>query len=87
MRTKLQNGRYEAVLPKHSWNSDHVIGRILLYELTRHSDHHYKSTRKFQTLRSMETGPKLFMGYPGSILLSLIPPLWIAMMNKRIPNY
>lgn len=85
-RKKLANGRYEPVEPRHSWNSDHVVGRIFLYELTRHSDHHYKSSRKFQTLRSLEEGPNLLLGYPGSIMLSLIPPLWINLMNKRLKN-
>ena len=25
----------------HSWNSDHMWGRAILFELSRHSDHHY----------------------------------------------
>ena len=40
-RNLLPSGRYERVSEKHSWNSNHVLGRIMLYELTRHSDHHY----------------------------------------------
>jgi len=85
-RQKLDSGRYEPIQAKHSWNSDHVVGRILLYELTRHSDHHFKSTRRYQTLRSMEEGPNLILGYPGSILLSLVPPLWMAIMDKHVPE-
>ena len=33
-RRRLANGRYEPVSPKHSWNSNHELGRIFLYELT-----------------------------------------------------
>ena len=40
LREKLPSGRYERVQSHHSWNSNHFIGRIVLYELTRHSDHH-----------------------------------------------
>ena len=40
-RKMKENGKYERVLPTHSWNSNHTIGRIVLYELTRHSDHHF----------------------------------------------
>ena len=40
LRKKLNSGRYERVQEKHSWNSNHILGRIVLYELTRHSDHH-----------------------------------------------
>jgi len=83
-RKILPSGRPERVLPKHSWNSDHEMGRILLFELTRHSDHHYKSTRKYQILRHMDDSLQLPLGYPGSMLLALIPPLWFAIINKKI---
>lgn len=83
-RKLLPNGRPEPVLPKHSWNSDHEMGRIILFELTRHSDHHYKATRKYQVLRHMDESPQLPLGYPGSVLLALVPPLWFAVMNKRL---
>ena len=40
-RQKVNEHRYEDVNPKHSWNSNHQIGRAILFELSRHSDHHY----------------------------------------------
>lgn len=86
MRKQLPNGRYEAVSPRHSWNSEHELGRIVLYELTRHSDHHFKATRKYQVLRKFEESPQLPFGYPGSILISLLPPIWFRIMDKRLPN-
>lgn len=86
-RQKLPNGRYEPVMPYHSWNSNHDVGRIVLYELTRHSDHHFKSTRKYQVLRHFEESPQLPFGYPGSMLLATFPPLWFKVMNKRVADY
>jgi len=83
-RKRLPNGKYESVQPWHSWNSNHDLGRIYLYELTRHSDHHFKSTRKYQILRSYDKSPQLPMGYPGSMLVSFLPPIWFKMMNKRV---
>ena len=83
-REILPNGRPEPVSPKHSWNSDHELGRIFLYELTRHSDHHYKSTRKYQILRHLDESPQLPFGYPTSIVLALIPPVWFQLMHKRL---
>jgi alkane 1-monooxygenase len=47
-RNLLPSGRYERVSEKHSWNSNHILGRIMLYELTRHSDHHYKSQKNIK---------------------------------------
>lgn len=84
-RNLLPSGRYERVSEKHSWNSNHVMGRIMLYELTRHSDHHYKSQKKYQILEYHNTSPQMPFGYPTSMVLSLVPPLWFAVMNKRIP--
>ncbi|GMN10027.1 alkane 1-monooxygenase [Croceitalea sp. MTPC9] len=85
-RFKLPSGRYERVRECHSWNSNHVIGRIVLYELTRHSDHHYKSSKKYQTLDYHDISPQMPFGYPTSMVLSFIPPLWFGIMNKRIPK-
>lgn len=85
-RERLANGRYEQVQPWHSWNSNHDLGRIYLYELTRHSDHHYKASRKFQILRNFKESPQLPFGYPGSMLLSTIPPVWFKLMNKRVAS-
>ena len=87
LRKRLPNGRYEPVTPRHSWNSEHEVGRIVLYELTRHADHHYKSTRPYQELRYLEESPELPMGYPGSILMALVPPLWFGVMNPRTQQH
>jgi alkane 1-monooxygenase len=83
-RRLLPSGRPEPVTPAHSWNSDHELGRIFLYELTRHSDHHYKATRKFQILRHLDESPQLPYGYPTSVLLALVPPLWFRVMDKKV---
>ena len=85
-RFKTESGRYEIVRPYHSWNSNFNIGRITLYELTRHSDHHYRAAKKYQVLDSHEESPTLPLGYPASILLSLVPPLWFRVMNPRVPE-
>ncbi len=86
LRKKKKSGRFEVVTPMHSWNSDHMIGRILLFELSRHSDHHHRASKHYQLLDSHESSPQMFTGYPGMMLLALIPPLWFKIMNKRIPN-
>ncbi len=86
-RQQNKNGKYEPVKPWHSWNSNHTLGRIVLYELTRHSDHHYKANRKYQNLRTMPQAPQLPLGYPGSILLALIPPLWFKTIDAIYADY
>lgn len=86
-RQKLPNGRFEKVNPEHSWNSDHVLSRVFLFELTRHSDHHATASRKYQVLRSFEESPQLPTGYPGMILLALLPPLWYKVMHPMIDKW
>lgn len=83
-RALLPSGNYEPVKPRHSWNANHELGRIMLYELTRHSDHHYLASKKYQVLDHHEESPQLPAGYPTCMLLSLIPPLWFWVMDKRI---
>jgi alkane 1-monooxygenase len=83
-RKQSAEGKYERAMPHHSWNSDHVLGRLMLFELSRHSDHHYLASRKYQILQHHDDAPQLPTGYPGSMLLSLVPPLWFWVMNKRI---
>lgn len=75
---------YQRVLPIHSWNSNHVLGRLLLFELSRHSDHHYMASRPYQVLRHFDDSPQMPTGYPGMIMLALVPPLWFAVMNPRV---
>ena len=87
LRKSKSNGKYERVKPHHSWNSNHTIGRITLYELTRHSDHHFISSKKYQVLESIEDSPQLPYGYPTSILISFLPPLWFRIMNPLVEHY
>jgi alkane 1-monooxygenase len=83
-RKQTAPGKYERAMPHHSWNSNHVLGRLMLFELSRHSDHHYLASRKYQVLQHHDDAPQLPTGYPGSMLLSLVPPVWFYVMNKRI---
>jgi alkane 1-monooxygenase len=83
-RKKLEEGRYERAMPEHSWNSNHVLGRLMLFELSRHSDHHYQASRKYQVLRHHENAPQMPTGYPGMMILSLLPLAWFYVMNKRV---
>ena len=83
-RKPTTEGRYERVMPRHSWDSDQVVGRLLLFELGRHSDHHYLASRKYQVLRHHDDSPQMPTGYVGTMMMAAIPPLWFSVMNKRI---
>jgi len=83
-RKQVKENRYERVMPVHSWNSSHPLGRLMLFELSRHSDHHYLASRPYQILRHHDNSPQLPTGYPGMMLLSLFPPLFMAVMHPRL---
>lgn len=84
LRKKTATGDYERVQHKHSWNSDHVVGRILLFELSRHSDHHYRSNKKYPILDSMPESPQMPTGYPGMMVFSLFTPIWFWYMHRKL---
>lgn len=86
LRQQTASGRYERVQTHHSWNSNHTIGRIVLYELTRHSDHHFKANKKYQVLENKTESPQLPFGYPTAILVAMVPPLWFWIMNPRLES-
>lgn len=85
-RQKTDKG-YERTLPIHSWNSNHPIGRLVLLELSRHSDHHFLASRKYQVLRHFDESPQMPTGYPGMILIALVPPIWFRLMHRAIHRY
>ena len=84
LRQRLANGRYERPEPRHSWNSNHILSNILLYQLQRHSDHHAHPTRRYQSLRHFEEAPQLPAGYFGMFLVAFVPPLWYRIMDPRV---
>jgi alkane 1-monooxygenase len=88
-RKHLGNGKYEHVLPRHSWNSAQRASNWLLINLQRHSDHHYKPDRRFPLLQTYgkKEAPQLPYGYPVMTLLALSPTLWRRAMNPRVREW
>ena len=86
-RATKENGRHERVQPVHSWNSNHYLGRLLLFELSRHSDHHANPTRPYQLLRHFEESPQLPAGYPAMMVLAWFPPLWFRVVDPHIERW
>lgn len=85
-RRYLGAGKFEHVMPRHSWNASHKASNWLLINLQRHSDHHYKPDRRFTLLQtySVDEAPQLPFGYPMMTTLAMIPPLWRRRMNPRV---
>lgn len=88
-RRHLGEGKYEHVLPRHSWNATQRVSNWLLINLQRHSDHHYKPDRRFPLLQTYDedVAPALPYGYPLMTMAAMIPPLWKRIMNKRVREW
>lgn len=84
LREKNSDGSYSRTLPEHSWNNNHTLTNLFLYQLQRHSDHHAFPTRPFQALRHFDGAPELPRGYATMLLPALIPSIWFKIMDKRI---
>jgi alkane 1-monooxygenase len=85
-RKHLGDGKYEHVLPRHSWNASQLASNWLLINLQRHSDHHYKPDRRFPLLQTYDEddAPQLPYGYPVMTAVAMIPPVWRRVMNPRV---
>lgn len=87
LRRRRPDGRYDKPSHRDSWNSDHLWSNLFLYHLQRHSDHHAHPVRRYQALRTVEESPQLPAGYAVMIFCALVPPLWRAVMDRRLVDF
>ncbi|SHJ97911.1 alkane 1-monooxygenase [Shimia gijangensis] len=88
-RKHLGDGKYEHVMPHHSWNAAHKASNWLLINLQRHSDHHYKPNRRFPLLQNYadSEAPQLPYGYPVMTMAAMVPSVWKRVMNPRVRKW
>lgn len=87
LRKEIAPGQYERVNPLHSWNASHLMSNFFLFQLQRHSDHHAYAHKRYQVLSHYDESPQLPYGYPVMIIIALLPPLWFALMDKRLEQW
>jgi alkane 1-monooxygenase len=80
---QVRGATLEALGPYHSWNSSGV-GNLLIFNMGHHSNHHSAPESAFDRLGPAARARELPAGYAGAILLALVPPLWRAVMDRRI---
>jgi alkane 1-monooxygenase len=88
-RKHLGDGKYEYVLPRHSWNATQKASNWLLINLQRHSDHHYKPNRRFPLLQTYDEdeAPQMPFGYPVMTMFALVPYAWKKVMHPHIRDW
>jgi alkane 1-monooxygenase len=83
VRARLKSGRLERLRADHAWTSDHASNRST-FNLGLHADHHLKPTQSYSQLVNDAGSLQAPVGYPGLLLLALVPPLWYRVMNTRL---
>jgi len=84
MRMVKDTGKYEKMDAHHAWNTGRKNTSLNLFQLENHADHHMHPDRSFEELQHTDESPEHPAGYSFMVLLSLLPPLWFKIMNKRI---
>jgi alkane 1-monooxygenase len=75
-RSKDENGIYEPINIKHSWNAPHRYTNYILFKLQRHSDHHANAYKPYQILSSFKDSPTMLGGYSLALITAYCPPVW-----------
>jgi alkane 1-monooxygenase len=84
LRREIAPGRYERVRPEHSWNASQRVSNWMLFNLARHSDHHFLASRHYAALRHYDDVPQLPASYAAMILVAMVPPVWKRVMDPRV---
>jgi alkane 1-monooxygenase len=83
-RKQLDNGKYEPVTSRHSWNAPHWFSAFLTLNASRHSDHHASPAKPYTELDGFKnTAPQLPHSIPFMAVVALWPRKWRAIMDPR----
>lgn len=87
LRARLANGQYEQPGPGHSWDTSSLMTNLNTFNLGRHTMHHSYARRHYYRLQHNDAAPQLPYGYATMFLISLVPPLWFSIMDRRLDEW
>ena len=86
-RREISDGVYEPVRPHHSWNASQKFTNWVLFNLQKHSDHHYRASRPYWALRHHDDAPQLPFGYSAALVVAMVPWAWRRLMDPRVDEW
>ena len=88
-RVRLPNGRWEKVMPRHSWSADWKFSNWMFFNMQRHADHHAMASRHYPLLqfRGSEESPELPGTYADMMNIVLRPKRWFAKMDPLVDQW
>ena len=88
-RVRQQNGRWEKVLPRHSWSADWKFSNWMFFNMQRHADHHAMASRHYPLLQvnSRDESPELPGTYADMMNIVLRPKRWFEKMDPLVDQW
>ena len=88
-RVRLPNGRWEKVMPRHSWSADWKFSNWMFFNMQRHADHHAMASRHYPLLQVCDPGesPELPGTYADMMNIVLRPKRWFARMDPLVDQW
>ena len=88
-RVRLANGRFERVLPRHSWSANCRFSNWMFYNMQRHPDHHAVASRHYALLQHYgeDESPQLPGSYAKMFNLAVRPSRWFAVMDPLVDRW
>ena len=88
-RVRQPNGRWEKVMPRHSWNADWKYSNWMFFNMQRHADHHAAAARHYPLLqvRGADEAPVLPGTYADMMNIVLRPKRWFEKMDPLVDQW
>lgn len=85
-RARREDGSYEPVDARHSWNAPHWLSSLWMLNAPRHSDHHAHPAKRYTALEISARGaaPMLPHSLPVMACIALWPKLWERVMAPHV---
>jgi alkane 1-monooxygenase len=84
VRRKDANGRLEKISGLHSWESNNKATNWFVFNTGKHAHHHADQCASHYELKLSHLGDYIPLGLPTMTLVSLIPPLFFAIMDPQV---
>ena len=88
-RVRLPNGRWERVMPRHSWSADWKFSNWMFFNMQRHADHHAMASRHYPLLQvhGPDESPELPGTYGDMMNIVLRPKRWFEKMDPLVDQW
>ena len=88
-RVRVSGGKFEKILPRHSWSVDYRFSNWMFFNMQRHADHHAVWGRRYPLLqfRGPDESPQLPGSYGKMFGLAVRPKRWFATMDPLVDEW